>query len=72
MKDISRGVQDLAQRIRGEFLEMPGLRLTVQQARRLWRLDDTVCDAVLAALVDAHFLVKTSDGTFVRQDGRSS
>ena len=72
MKDTSRRVQDLAQRIRGEFLEMPGLRLTVQQARRLWRLDDTVCDAVLAALVDAHFLVKTSDGTFVRQDGRSS
>jgi len=71
MNDISRGVQDLVQRIRGEFIEMPGLRLTVQQARRLWRLDDTACDTVLSALVDAHFLAITPDGTFVRQDGRS-
>ena len=72
MKDTSRGVQDLVRRVRGEFLEMPGLRLTMQQARRLWRLDETVCDAVLAALVDAHFLGRTSDGSFVRQDGRST
>ena len=52
-------------------MEMPGLRLTVEQARRLWRLDTTVCDAVLSALVDAHFLAITPDGAFVRQDGRS-
>jgi hypothetical protein len=50
---------------------MPGLRLTMQQARRLWRLDETVCDAVLATLVDAHFLARTPDGAFVRQDGHS-
>jgi len=52
-------------------MEMPGLRLTVEQARRLWRLDNTVCDAVLSALVDAHFLAITPDGKFVRQEGRS-
>ena len=71
MKESSRGVQDLVRRIRGEFMEMPGLRLTVEQARRLWRLDNTVCDAVLSALVDAHFLAITADGKFVRQEGRS-
>jgi hypothetical protein len=71
MNDTSRGVQDLVRRIRGEFLEMPGLRLTLQQARRLWRLDDTACDAVLAVLVDAQFLARTPDGAFVRQDGHS-
>ena len=71
MQDTSRGVQDLVRRVRGEFLEMPGLRLTLQQARRLWRLDDTACDAVLAALIDAHFLARTADGSFVRQDGHS-
>ena len=71
MKDTSRVVQDLVRRVRGEFLEMPGLRLTMQQARRLWRLDETLCNAVLAALVDAHFLARTSDGAFVRQDGHS-
>ena len=70
MKDVSSD-QELVQRIRGEFNEMPGLRLTVQQARRLWRLDETSCDSVLSALVDAHFLAVTSDGAFVRQEGRS-
>ena len=50
---------------------MPGLRLTPQQARRLWRLDETACDAVLGALVDANFLARTRDGAFVRQDGSS-
>jgi hypothetical protein len=71
MADTGRGIQDVVRRIRGEFLEMPGLRLTAQQARRLWRLDETACDAVLGALVDARFLAKTRDGAFVREDGQS-
>jgi hypothetical protein len=69
MADSSRSIQEVVQRIRGEFLEMPGLRLTRAQARRLWRLDETACDAVLGALVDAHFLARTRDGAFVRRDG---
>lgn len=68
MRETSRGIQEVVQRIRGEFLEMPGLR---EQARRLWRFDETACDAVLGALVDARFLSKTRDGAFVRQDGSS-
>jgi hypothetical protein len=71
MGDSSRGIQEVVRRIRGEFLEMPGLRLTPEQARRLWRLDETACEAVLGALVDARFLAKTRDGAFVRQDGNS-
>ena len=71
MNDTSRGIQDVVRRIRGEFLEMPGLRLTPQQAKRLWRLDDTSCEAVLGALVDARFLAKTRDGAFVRIDGKA-
>lgn len=67
----SRGIQDVVRRIRGEFLEMPGLRLTPEQTRRLWRLDETACDAVLGALVDARFLAKTRDGAFVRDDHNS-
>jgi hypothetical protein len=63
------GIQDVVRRIRGEFLEMPGLRLTPQQARRLWRLDETACDAVLGALVDARFLARTRDGAFIRLGG---
>ena len=71
MGDSSRGIQEVVRRIRGEFLEMPGLRVTPQQARRLWRLDETACDAVLGALVDARFLARTRDGAFVRHDGNS-
>ena len=72
MSELRRGIQDVVLRIRGEFLEMPGLRLTPQQAQRLWRLDETACDAVLGALVDVHFLAKTRDGAFVRHDRSSA
>jgi hypothetical protein len=71
MRDSSGGIQEVVRRIQGEFLEMPGLRVTRQQARRLWRLDETACDAVLGALVDARFLARTRDGAFVRHDGNS-
>lgn len=66
-----RGIQDVVRRVRGEFLEMPGLRLTREQAQRLWRLDEHACNAVLGALVDARFLARTRDGAFVRDDGNS-
>src|SRR5467141_3876666 len=72
MQETGRTIHDVVRRIRGEFLEMPGLRLTPEQARRLWRLDETSCDAVLGALVDARFLARTRDGAFVRDDGSVS
>lgn len=59
------------QLIRGEYLEMPGLHLTPNQARRLWNLDSVTCDALLDALVDARFLRRTLQGAYVRvDDGR--
>ena len=59
-------LDDLLRRVQAEFLEMPGLRLTRAQARRLWALDDTLCEAVLSALVDARFLVESRNASFVR------
>ena len=59
---------DVLRRVRGEFIEMPGLRLTTAQAQRLWGLDRAACDALLGALVDAKFLFRTRDGAFVRSD----
>jgi len=59
---------DVLQRVQGEFLEMPGLRLSEPQARRLWGLDAEQCRALLGALVDAKFLFRTRDGAFVRAD----
>lgn len=55
----------LVVRIRGEYREMPGMRLTVAQARRLWQLDAGQCDAVLEALVAEGFLVRTHDGAYI-------
>ena len=62
-------IDDVLQRIQGEFVEMPGLRLTPSQAQRLWGLERDVCDALLGALVDAKFLAQTRDGAFVRMEG---
>ncbi|HWT45826.1 MAG TPA: hypothetical protein VN085_07660, partial [Vicinamibacterales bacterium] len=61
-------IEDVLQRIQGEFVEMPGLRLTAAQAQRLWGLERDVCDALLKALVDAKFLSRTRDGAFIRMD----
>ena len=59
---------EVLRRVKGEFLEMPGLRLTQAQARRLWGLDAASCDALLTALIDAKFLFRTRDGAFMRVD----
>jgi Fic family protein len=58
--------QDTLRRIRGEYLEMPGLRLTTAQAQRLWGLDRRTCEQVLGKLVASRFLAQTRDGAFVR------
>jgi len=56
----------LIDRVRGEFLEMPGLRLTFQQARRLWGLDEETCACLLEALVVSGFLVHGDDEQYAR------
>lgn len=61
-----RSVHEAARAIRGEYLELPGLRLTTQQVQRLYSLDGVTCEAVLAALVDVEFLARTADGQYVR------
>jgi hypothetical protein len=66
-----RTTDEVLRRVQGEFLEMPGLRLTAPQARRLWGLDAASCEALLSALVDAKFLFQTRDGAFMRVDSAS-
>jgi hypothetical protein len=63
-----RPTEEVLRRVQGEFLEMPGLRLTGAQAQRLWGLDTAMCEALLGALVDAKFLFKTRDGAFMKVD----
>ena len=68
-----RTVEDVIARVRAEFVEMPGLRLTREQVQRLCGVEPLMCSAVLTALVDAKFLCANSDGTFARlTDGNVS
>jgi hypothetical protein len=55
-----------AARIRAEFTEMPGLRLTSAQVRRLCALDSTACDRALAELQREGFLRRDNTGLFMR------
>ena len=58
------------ERIRADYLEMPGLRVNAAQARRLWGLEPAACDRALEVLQDLRFLKRLADGTFVRSDSR--
>ena len=69
--EANHSIEEVLRRVQGEFLEMPGLRLTGPQARRLWGLDSVACEALLDALVDAKFLFRTRDGAFMRFDNAS-
>jgi DNA-binding IclR family transcriptional regulator len=60
---------DWTQLVRGEFLEVPGLDLTREQAQRLWGLDRAACDQLLAALVESRFLRRTRDNRYLLADG---
>jgi len=55
----------LSQRIRAEYLEMPGLCLTIEQAQRLWSIDRPTCDAAFDTLTATRFLDRTPYGSFV-------
>jgi len=60
----------LVDRVRSEFLEMPGLQLTIPQAARLWGLDVTACQHVVEVLVERSFLQWTPTGKIVRVEQR--
>ena len=60
----------VVERVRAEFVEMPGLELTLPQAVRLWGLGVDDCRHVLDSLADAGFLKWTSRRTVVRTGTR--
>ena len=55
---------DVRVRVRSEFVDMPGLRLTITQAQRLFGLDDVTCEQVIEALVNAAFLHRRGNVIF--------
>ena len=58
-------MEALVQRVCGEYREMPGLRLTLAQACRLWHMDAATCEAVLTRLVRDRVLLQTRQGHYV-------
>lgn len=60
------GYRYALQRIRSEYLEMPGMRLTVEQLHRLTGVDMSTCRRVLDDLVRARFLHRAADGAYLR------
>jgi hypothetical protein len=60
--------QAVTNRVRHEFLEMPGLRLTTRQAARLWGLEHAVCEQVIEVLVQSAFLRWIPGGMVTRLD----
>ena len=64
---VSQGVQ----RLKGVFLEMPGMRLTLLDAIRLSGLEPPVCEVVLDTLEHARFLKRATDGRYQRRTSDS-
>ena len=60
--------REVTERVRAEYREMPGLRLTLAQAARLLGLNQGVCVHVFRALVYEGFLRETPRGDYVLAD----
>ena len=61
-------LEDCVQRIRAEYLDLPGLSLTARQAQRLWNLDSETCQRVLDMMIRDNFLWRTPQAQYVRRD----
>ena len=57
--------EQILDRLRGEFREMPGMRLTLEQVQRLCGIEPPLCKLALETLVEAKFLRVGSDGTYM-------
>ena len=58
----------LVERVLGEYREMPGLALTIEQARRLWGCDAMTCQRIVDVLVERHVLRWSRDRRLVRAE----
>jgi hypothetical protein len=64
--NLADSARSLRQRVRNEFLEMPGLYLTPAQAARLWALDMMTSERILGELVQDGFLLRGRNGAYLR------
>jgi hypothetical protein len=54
--------------LRREFSALPGLRLSTAQLQRMLGVGRSECDTLIQRMVDAHYLVRTADGSYMRAD----
>jgi len=60
----------IRRRVRAEFAEMPGMRVTLEQAMRLWSLNRETCESAIGELMASHFLERDAHGRYKRAHGR--
>ena len=63
---VVKTVLEVRERLRAEFIEMPGLRLRAEQVQRLCGIERILCQTVLNELVSANFLRLKADGHYAR------
>lgn len=59
-------LNELVVLMRAEFNEMPGLRLTLSQAQRLWGVESALCSSAIQALERASFLRRAGGDFYVK------
>lgn len=59
---------DVARLIDAEFDEMPGMRLTPAQVKRLWNLSEGECQQALDYLCEVGVLARDAVGRYLRRD----
>jgi hypothetical protein len=69
---VTSMMASIMSRLRSEFAEMPGLRLTAAQAQRFCGVHPRLCRASLDALVDDNFLCRLPDSTYGRRSELSA
>lgn len=66
MEVESEAIRRLMRRVQAEYLEMPGLSVTMPQAQRLLGIDRQTCALVMRTLTNRGFLKRTPRGTYIR------
>ncbi len=67
---LSTRLDDSLQLIRGEFREVPDLRITLEQAEGRWNLEPRDLELILETFVDVGFLRHSPDGSYFHPQPR--
>jgi hypothetical protein len=62
-----RPISDLLLLVFAEYLEIPDLRLTLAQIKRLWEIDTATAEMLMTTLTHARLLQKTRSDAYVRE-----